>query len=234
MMNRPMTHCRLAPSALALIPLALAAAVTAGCKTNHSEDAIRQAYVQRQQEAEAAAKSLEYVRQGQRFEKSKKLDKAIEQYKLAVQTYSESPFAWNNLGRLYMQRQENMEAAQAFEQAARLSPSDPVPVHNMGALYESMGWENDAQRYYSEALQRDPNYVPSLRRSVWLDVSYNKITDLTEQRLKRALALNKDPKWQELLLRAKVRMHDGSTDAIQKSGRSLGSAPTDGVGGAER
>lgn len=209
--------------ALTVGAMAVSATALVGCNANKNSDQLaREAYRLRQEEVEAAKQCLALVREGQRLEKLKKLDQALNLYKQAVEVYPESPFAWNNLGRLYMQRQENMEAATAFEQAARLSPADPVPVHNLGTLYESMGWENDAQRYYTEALQRDPNYVPSLRRSVWLDVSFNKVTDLTEQRLKRALMLNKDPKWQELLLRAKVRMSDGSTDPALKSGPGPG------------
>ncbi len=213
--------------------LAAAGPALVGCKTNKSDQLSRDASRMRQEEAEAAKQCLALVREGQRLEKLKKTDQAIKLYREAVEVYPESPFAWNNLGRLFMQRQENMEAATAFEQAARLSTADPVPVHNLGTLYESMGWENDAQRYYTEALQRDPNYVPSLRRSVWLDVSYNKVTDLTEQRLKRALMLNKDPKWQELLLRAKVRMSDGSTDPALKSGTGLGPGPGNSSGAGE-
>ncbi len=217
-----------APLAASALALAIATLPLGACKTGgNAESRARDVFRMRQEEAEAARRSLAFVREGQRFEKIKNLPKALESYKQAVDAYPESPIAWNNLGRLYMMQGDNMEAAAAFQKASELSLADPVPVHNLGALWESMGWPDDAQRYYNEALQRNADYVPSLYRSVLLDVQRNKVTDLTQQRLKRALFLNKDPDRQQHLLRAQVRMRDGSVDMPADGARAQPSAGLD-------
>ncbi|MBX3386974.1 MAG: hypothetical protein KF768_10415 [Phycisphaeraceae bacterium] len=189
------------------LALALAIAAASGC---NSGSATSDAERVRLDEANAARKALEHVREAERLERNTKNDLAIEEYLRAVRLYRELPAAWNNLGRLLMIKGENNAAAEAFRIAADLSPADPKPVYNLGALWESMGWPDDASRYYTEALARDQNHLPSLRRSILLDVNLGRATDQTENRLRRALLLESDPDWRGHLMRAQVRMRDGS------------------------
>lgn len=197
-----------------LIGAMLTAAIgLTGCKQpNNPEKMSRELAAMRAAETADARAALDLVREGQRLEKAEKPEKALEAYKQAALTYRETPSAWINIGRLSMQRGESLEAAEAFSTAGELAPKDPTPIHNLGALWESLGWPNDALRYYSDALARDQDYLPSLRRSVLLDVRLGKVTELTETRLRRALILEKDPKWRELLERAQVRLSDGSLE----------------------
>ncbi len=161
-------------------------------------------------ESNAARTALEHVREAERLEKLKKNDKAIDEYLQAVGTYRELPAAWNNLGRLMMERGEHNAAAEAFRTAADLSPADPLPVYNLGALWEKLGWPDDALRFYGEALARDQNHLLSLRRSILLDVNLGRASDQTEARLRRALLLETDTQWRTLLQRAQIRLKDGS------------------------
>jgi tetratricopeptide (TPR) repeat protein len=193
-------------AALVLSALSLPACHSSGSRETLDRDINRA----REQEIAAKRDANEFLREGERLEKLGKTDQALDYYKRAVTTYRDTPGAWNNLGRLFMKQNQNQEAAEAFRIAADISPADPRPVHNLGTLWESIGYPADASRYYSEALSRDADYLPSLRRSVRLDVNLARVTDLTEARLRRALYLETDPKWRELLMRAQVRLHDGS------------------------
>lgn len=201
-------RCATIRSALtAAASVALAATLLGGCQ---SRTAVSDFERVRAEEANAARTALEHVREAERLEKAKKFDQAIDEYTRAVRLYRELPAAWNNLGRLLMEKGQNNAAAEAFRIAADLTPADPKPVYNLGALWESMGWPEDAARYYSEALSRDQNHLPSLRRSILLDVNLGRATDQTEIRLRRALLLESDQEWRAHLMRAQVRMRDGS------------------------
>lgn len=203
-------HAGLQRRATVLVVGALAwvLAAVGGCKSTHTAPSEYERV--RAEEADAARKSLEHVKEAERLEKLGHSDDAIQEYIKAVASYRELPAAWNNLGRLMMAKGQNNAAAEAFRTAADLSPADPLPVYNLGALWESLGWPDQAAIHYSEALNRDPNHLPSLRRSILLDVNLGRATDQTESRLRKAMSLETDATWLGHLKRAKVRMSDGS------------------------
>lgn len=201
-----------------LAVLAAGASMLSACNSTpvrtQGSEAVSKEYVElRREELRASQEAMYWIGEGERLERRNKPDQAIEAYQKAVNEYHETPIAWNNLGRLLMERGEPMPAAEAFRIAADLSPADPTPVHNLGTLYESLGWPDEALQYYMSALTRNPNYPPSLRRSVMLEIDLHRTNDTTEERLERALRWEDDPRWRDLLKRAQVRLHDGSMDA---------------------
>lgn len=171
---------------------ACGAAGLGGCRTSASSQI---AAVEQRNSAEQIQKAASLVRDAQRLELAKDTPGAIAKYKEAIETYNELPVAWNNLGRLLMQNGDNLMAAEAFKQASELSPSDPVPVHNLGALWESLGYLGDASKWYDQALQRDPQYLPSLRRFLLVKDLNSDRDAIVGDRLKTALLLETDPWW---------------------------------------
>ena len=176
----------------------------AGC----SKQWVGPAMPEHMNEAAAIAKAQDLVRSAQRLEQSDKENEAMLKYQEAIRTYRELPVAWNNLGRLKMRAGDNLAASEAFKQATDLSPSDPVAPYNLGQLWESLNYPEDASRWYTESLSRDPNYLPALRRSVLVDMIRNMGDERTSDRLKRALLQETDPAWKERLLREEIRLRE--------------------------
>jgi tetratricopeptide (TPR) repeat protein len=134
-------------------------------------------------------------REAQRLELAGDDDGAINKYREALTEYNEVPAAWNNLGRLLMKQGQNLQAAEAFKTASELSPTDPRPMHNLGALWESLGYYDDATRWYNEALKRDADYLPALRRFLLVQELRQTPDETTPERLKKALLMETDPWW---------------------------------------
>lgn len=172
-----------------------------------------------QQQLERATK---LVRQAQRTELAGQEKKAIEQYRGAIAEYRELPVAWNNLGRLLMHDGQNLAAADAFKTASELSPTDPRPLHNLGTLWESLGYNDDAARWYDEALKRDENYLPALRRLVVVEEIRNKPTVRTLERIRTALLVERDPFWIDRMRRASMRFDQMVKDSALESGSMAG------------
>lgn len=165
--------------------------------------------------ASAAAPSADAGRaetlatQAQIAEDRDRPDEAIELYRQSVAAYREFPAAWNNLGRLLMERGDGLEAATAFRVAADLSPTDPRPVYNLATLWEERGYYDDAARFYAEALERDENFLLALRGAIYVDRhARNRIDETVARRIRRALLLETDPKWRTFFEREKIRVEE--------------------------
>ncbi len=194
-----MIHVRLHPSnailraaaRALLLASGAAAALAAGCAKSRFEPpaAIRAGSGAQIEEAKRLASAA------QRADDEGRIEEAIDLYRRAIATYREFPGAWLNLGTLLMKNKQNIEAVEAFKVAADLSPTDPAPLFNIGVLWEQLGWLHDASKYYNEALQREPGYLNALRRSVHLDMLQDTASEVTLERLKRAMTLETDPNW---------------------------------------
>ncbi len=209
---RPTARATLASCALALAALSLGA-----CNASRPALPMGETPQQISLQIDTAA-SL--VRDAQRLEVAGRDREAADKYREAISTYRELPVAWNNLGRLMMKESSNLAAAEAFKTAAELSPTDPRPLHNLGTLWESLGYLDDAARWYSEALQRDENYLPALRRSAIVEGIRNRPDATTLDRIRRALLLEKDPWWKDKFRRDRLRFEDlintAKTDPMSK------------------
>jgi tetratricopeptide (TPR) repeat protein len=147
-----------------------------------------------------------YAAQAQVAETEKRTDDAIALYRKAIDTYRDFPAAWHNLGLLQLEKNETLAAVESFKVAGDLDLRDPRPVFNIGVVYEKQGWSREAQRYYTEALTRDANYLDALRRSIYLDMVESTYTPATLDRTRRAMLLEVDPKWRAYFERQQIRL----------------------------
>lgn len=168
--------------------------------------------------SEQIDKAARLSRDAQRLEVAGDDKAAIEKYRAALAEYNELPAAWNNLGRLLMNQGDNLAAAEAFKTASELSPTDPRPLTNLGALWESLGYLDDAQKWYDQALQRDENHLPALRRFILVQELRGKSDDSTPARLKKALLLEKDPWWINRFKRFHQRSEENDPTSQGKPG----------------
>ena len=146
-------------------------------------------------QAQQLAKSDSLVRDAQRLEVAGKHGAALEKYQLAIAAYNENPIAWHNAGLQWARLGKNLEAAQAFMTASELAPTDPRPLYELGALWEELGYLDDAARWYDQALQRDPRHQNSLRRAILVDELRHRLTPITAERLKIAIVAERQPWW---------------------------------------
>jgi tetratricopeptide (TPR) repeat protein len=187
----------------------LASGMLAGCNGQAGLKAnADQAAMVREEERKNFLAAVDLTKQGQRSEKAGKTDQAIIYYRRAIDTYRDIPVAWNNLGVLLMERNDNMPAADAFATAAELSPRDPRPYYNLGHMWDKMGYPTDAKKYYDQALKRDENHLPSLRAVILLDSVNGSGDEITQQRIRRAMLSEKDPKWIERYQRESIRLRE--------------------------
>ena len=52
---------------------------------------------------------------------------------------------------------------QAAKIAADLQMDDPRPDYNIGLAYQTIGWGDESYEHFQRSLDRDSNYLPSLR-----------------------------------------------------------------------
>lgn len=135
-------------------------------------------------------------------------EEAIRLNQQAIVEYPDFPAAWNNLGVLFMDRDQNLEAVSAFQRASELSPKDPRFPYNIGVIWWRLGYGEDAAKQFNLALERDPNYLPALRHSIQWDVRRGQPTEETAERLRRALLAERDPKSREWLLRQQLLVNE--------------------------
>lgn len=111
-----------------------------------------------------------------------------------------------DLSYLYLESGLHAQAQQALIEEAELSPSDPRPSHNLGSLYLERGWPDEAARHFRRALERDPNYLPSMRGIVQI-ADLDRVSDQDLLALvRRALMLERDPQWEAYLRRQQLRI----------------------------
>lgn len=146
--------------------------------------------------------------QAQAAESEKRIDDAIRLYREAIASYRDFPAAWHNLGLLQLQKNETLAAVESFKVAGDMDMRDPRPVYNIGAVYEQQGWTKEAQRYYTESLARDANYLEALRRSVYIDMTEATYTPATLERTRRAMMVEHDAKWRGFFERSQLRLDD--------------------------
>ncbi|MGD9690085.1 MAG: tetratricopeptide repeat protein [Phycisphaerales bacterium] len=152
------------------------------------------------------ARATQLANEAQHAEKDGDTSRAIRLYSDAVAAYPDFHPAWNNLGVLLMAEQNYAVAADAFRRAAELAPGDPRPVTNLALIYLNRGYDQQAAEYFTQAIARDNSYLPALRESVRLDVRTDRITDITSERVARALLLETDLRWIEQLRRYKSQI----------------------------
>lgn len=200
------TTRRSARAALLAVAFAFAAALLPGCASSNRSAADDASF----NEAEA----MRLATEAQIAHRNGRNDRAIELYQQALRTDESIAAAWHNLGTLLMQKKEYAAAAEAFKRAADLSPTDPRPYENLGLLYWESGWREESQRAFDIALERDENSLPALRGSAHWAKETGEFTDTTRERLRRALLIEKDPKWraefQRLLLRVEADLESKS------------------------
>tara|TARA_B100000809_G_scaffold40084_1_gene35057 strand:- start:571 stop:1482 length:912 start_codon:yes stop_codon:yes gene_type:complete len=83
---------------------------------------------------------------GSFFSDINEIDKAMSQWKKALELAPKNPVAWNNIGKAYGKQGRIAEAFRHFGKAAELAPKEALYYRNLATLIFS--YPDDAARYY--------------------------------------------------------------------------------------
>ncbi len=155
---------------------------------------------------EQMAQGISLAREAQINQKNGYAALATRQYRDAVTLNPEMPAAWNNLGILLMEQKEFMLAATAFRKAADLLPTDPRPYENLGLCYRSARHAKESLEFYGKSLERDENWLPSLRGAILSAMELQIVDELLLERIDRALLIETDAAWRLQLASYKLRV----------------------------
>ena len=168
---------------------------------------------------DAAARRAEAMRLLGEAQKAQNAGKLAEAQDLYVESLKLEPSAgagWNNLGLVFMKQGKALEAAEAFKQAADRLPGDPRPYENLGLLYGERSHADDSLKYYLLSLERDPNWLPSLRGMSLQTRKLGRADHSILDALDRAVMLENDPVWKPVIERERMRVR-AMVDAREKS-----------------
>ena len=169
--------------------------------------------------AEQHAKALDLFGQGQRARGAGNLDRAIECYRMSIANNPDLGAVWNNLGLALMDRgteSDFVASGQAFTQAASLLPRDATPYRNLGVLYDTRGFAEDALKHFESALAVNEYDIESLRGATRAGKVLHKSDPAALDRLRRAQMVETDPAWREIILRERIRVEADLKEAADR------------------
>lgn len=155
---------------------------------------------------ESLREAASLATQADRAMRAGRHDSAIDLGRRAVALQPSLGAAWNNLGISLMETGQNMDAVQAFQRAADVSPTDPKPYENLGLLYMRVGWGEDALKYYERSLERDPNWLPSLRGAAAAAKALLRSSEGGLEVVKRGLLIEQDSQWRRVFESERLRI----------------------------
>jgi Tfp pilus assembly protein PilF len=151
-------------------------------------------------------RALEHAKRGESLRKAEKYAEAAEAYKQALAAKSDLGAVWVNYGVCLMEVGDFMPARDAFLKAADLLPADPTPFENLGTLYHLRGYDDKALEYYKLSLEKDANWLQSLRGSVLAAKNLRIADEGCKDRLDRAIMLEKDAQFLAMMQTERFRI----------------------------
>lgn len=160
--------------------------------------------------------------QADQARKSGKATEAVELYRRSLGLDGANAAAWHNLGTLLIEQKDYMAAASSLRSAADLAPADPRPLESLGLTYFRAGYDDQAMRHYMESLQRDPNWLGSIRGVAMCSYRLNQASDDILTVVSRGVMIERDSEWRTMLQREKIRVEQqlkAEKEAARRDGR---------------
>jgi tetratricopeptide (TPR) repeat protein len=199
----PIARCSRFPVIL-LVLVGAALGSPAGCSSSPRLDDRASTADQIDQIAKRRAEAVRLTREAERISADDP-DLAIETYRRALALDDGAHNAWNNLGTLYMDKGNFADAVAAYQVAADLIPNDPRPLYNIGIAYQRNGWGEEAFRNFSQALERDPSHLPSMRGFVRAAEMTGRADARIVSVIRNAMMRDTDEQWRNYLQRQRYR-----------------------------
>ena len=144
-------------------------------------------------------------------------DKAIAEYRRALELAPDYAEAHNNLGNLLKDQKKYDEAIVHFESSIRVFPDNPTTHNNLGTVFAMKGNVNKAAVYFAKAVRLKPTYIDA-RQNLGLAYQQQERFNVAEKELGEVLQMTMGMKLQaeKRLEAAKVML-----DQAKKPGSPL-------------
>jgi tetratricopeptide (TPR) repeat protein len=100
-----------------------------------------------------------YLDQGKEHFKGGNLDQAITDYNKALELNPNLASAYNNLGAIFVQKDQFDRAMTAYNKAIELDPKQAQFYNNRGGAYRELNHYDEAIADFNRALELNPNYA---------------------------------------------------------------------------
>ncbi|MBT3202825.1 MAG: tetratricopeptide repeat protein [Gammaproteobacteria bacterium] len=99
------------------------------------------------------------------------IDKAIEQFTRVVKSNPSAKHAFTNLGLLYIHKNQNREAKEAFLNAIKQNKNDAIAYNHLAVIQRQQGEFKMSLFNYYKAIKADPDYANAhLNLGILLDI----------------------------------------------------------------
>ena len=148
-------------------------------------------------------------------------DKAIVEYKKALELAPEYSEAHNNLGNLLKDQKRFDEAILHYEASIKIFPDNPNTHNNLGTVYAMKKVVNKAAVYFAKAVRIQPTYFDA-RQNLGLAYMQQGRLDAAERELGEAvkMAMGGLAYEQERLKAAQIRLAEAATPEARQSAQS--------------
>jgi len=141
---------------------------------------------------------------------------ALEELRIATAADANYALAYSMFGLVYAELRENQLAQQNFERALRLAPSDPDINHNYGSFLCQTRRENEAIKYFMQAV-RNPLYPAPWRSYSAAGVCALRVNNMKDAEGYFLSALRQEPNDVGSLLQlGEIRYRQGSLEEARR------------------
>lgn len=193
---------------LTLLPIlagALLSAALPACSTSKSKPPVVET-------EDTYKRAIEAAQRGDALRKKEKWEGAAQAYRESLALKSDLGPVWLNMGVCLMNLGDYVPARDAFVKAVDLLPGDPRPYENLGFLYHTRRYDEEALRAYSESLRIAPSYQPSLRGAVLMAKYTRTVSYEALDRAERALFAETNPDYMKMMQAERLRLQQALKD----------------------
>lgn len=141
----------------------MALLVNVGCQSTGTQQIVRDPLTRKplvvEQSAETRVNASTYFAYGHLLERQGHVDRAVEQYRKALQMQPSFAAAHNRLGICYNKQGEHEQATREFELCVRSSPDDAQAMNNLGYSLYLQGQYKAAASVLRKALDARPDFT---------------------------------------------------------------------------
>ncbi|MGB7910766.1 MAG: tetratricopeptide repeat protein [Desulfobaccales bacterium] len=106
-----------------------------------------------------AGTAQDYLVKGNEQLKGGNLDQAVADYNKALELNPKLAWAYNNLGIIYLQKEDYDHAFAAYNKALEIDPKQAQFYNNRGGAYREIGHNDEAISDFNGALELNPSYA---------------------------------------------------------------------------
>ena len=139
--------------------------------------------------AEKEGDSDVFFNMGIAYKAKGEIDKAVAEYRRALDLVPGYAEAHNNLGNLLKDQKKYDEAIMHFESSIKFSPDNPSTHNNLGTVFAMKGNVNKAAVYFAKAVRLKPTYIDA-RQNLGLAYMQQGRLDAAEKELGEAVKIS--------------------------------------------